>query len=333
MAPAGPAPVVVVLPVPGADDPLYVFEASEELVVQTPFLPWLPQPAAVGAPPRVSLPLSLVVKNFFSLSPDPADLTAAQTTSVLEALPTAAFVAQLLTEYKASGLLNSVMDSALALEARLGAIAISNPPRLLMTAADVATTEPFDTPAPQTPAGRGRGRGRGQVPPPAQPAPTPGPAPLRFLSLVSLADLYQPDQTESFGSWSRLAGTLGPISTRAVRTRETSQVRTMASVMVPNINRFLGGGAAATAPDATLATNLADFLLATRLPQGLRPGRQTGNLLQREAVDGFRYRLGSQTDRQAVEAQRIFFVRPMCAHPTTFPHARLFIIALTALIA
>ena len=177
MAAAGPAAVVVTLPVPGADDPLYLFEAIEELVVKTPFLPWVPQPVAAGAPPLVGLPLSLVVKNFLSrarLSPAPPDMAAAQNTSVLEAIPSATFIAQLLTEYKASGLMNHNIDSALALEAKLAALPVSNPPRLLLTAAHIGAAESFDTPAALAAVGRGRGRGRGRgAPPQVPPALTP----------------------------------------------------------------------------------------------------------------------------------------------------------------
>ena len=94
-----------------------------------------------------------------------------------------------------------------------------------------------------------------------------------------------------------------------MRADETSQLRTIASIIVPNLNKFLGCGGAAMAPDATLAISMADFLAATRLPAGLRPDQQTSTHLAKEAMDGFRYRLGNIAEREAVEGQRIIFLR------------------------
>ena len=303
-ATAPPAPVVVVLPDPDMDDPLYVLEANELLVAQCSFIPWQPQPAVAGAPSRVALPLSLMLHNFISrshLDPAPAAGSAFANISHLECVPTAAFFARILTEYKSSGLFDDPLSTPLALEAALRSLIPTNPDSLKLGVADFTAAETFDAPA--VPA---QGGGRRNAPAvPAVPA-APGPDVLRPLALTSIASLEQPDITLPLLAWSRLAGMLGPVYTRRVRAQETSTVQTMTSVIVPNINKQLG---AQNAPAATIAASLKDFILTTQLPAALRADRQDGTSLQREAQDAFRYRLGSHDERVAVEVRRIHFVR------------------------
>ena len=311
-AAAAANPVLVAVPSPNSADPLYVLESASEVVVNTPFLPWQSLPAAAGAPARSGLPLSLVIKNFLSRSrigPAAADKAAAQSASVLEAMPSAAFVARVLTEYCDSGLFRAPAASLLQFEAALAALSLSNPANMDIGAPDLVFGEAFATPGrAAVPARRGRGSSGGSAAVDAVPA-IAGPAPLRFLSLVTLFQLFKPDLPVPMEAWSRLAGILGPVWTRAARDDEASQVRTMASVITPNLNKFLGCVGGVSAPDATLAINIPDFLAATLLPTGLRPGRQDGNYLAKEALDGFRYRLGNASDREAVEGQRISFLR------------------------
>ena len=311
--PAAPAPVLVSVPVFNTANPLYVLEAACEVVTSTPCLPWQPMPSVAGSPARAALPLSLILKNFFARSrvgPAAADEAAAQGAPILETLPTAALVSRILSEYRDSGLFQSQFSSPLELEAALESLTVVNPVNLDITAQDYRFGEAFDMPGQQAvPAQRGRGRGHPAVPAVAAAPPALGPPSLRFLSLISVYHLFKPDMPDPLGSWARLAGILGPMWTRAVRASESSQVRTMASIIVPNINKYLGCGSAAATPDATLAMNMADFLSATRLPSGLRPNRQDGSFLTKEALDGYRYRLGSASDREAVEGQRIAFLR------------------------
>ena len=314
--------MVVALPQPDEEDPLFVFEANDPVVTQTSFIPWQTQPAAVGAPPRAALPLSLLLHNFIArsrISPEPADQAAFATISPFECVPNPAFWARLLTEYKASGLFTATYSTPYAFETALRSLIPLDPTRLLLTAADFITAETFDTPPPPAGgvAGRGRGRGRGRgavaAPPPAA---IPGPLPLRFISMANIKGLEQPDNALPLLAWARLAGMLGPAFNRAVRAREASQVQAVASVLAPNINKQLGS---IDAPAATLAVNLKDFLLTTQLPAAFRADRQDGTHLQREAQDAFRYRLGSTDERVAVEVRRIFFVKHTCASPAAVP--------------
>ena len=143
-------------------------------------------------------------------------------------------VSRILTEYRDSGLFLQQHSTSLRFEEALEALTITNPSRLELLATDLIFGETFDTPGVAAVVARGRGRGRGGT---AAVPPVAGPPALRFLSMVTLFQLYRPDQPVPFANWAHLAGVLGPMWTRAVRAQEASQLRAMASVMVPNLNK------------------------------------------------------------------------------------------------
>ena len=101
------APIVVNVPNLISDDLPCELDALARPVVCTPFLDWVPQPAAAGAPPTVTLGTRHMVRAFAQrcgLGPLPADLLVARNNSMLQLGFNGAGWSRILTELDNSGL-------------------------------------------------------------------------------------------------------------------------------------------------------------------------------------------------------------------------------------
>ena len=215
---------------------------------------------------------------------------------------TAAAWSRILSEYVDSGLLDATFDSPRELRRALNNLSIQNPTQLQLEPDDIVGAETFDAPAvqTQTAAGRGRGHGgRGGGQPQLQPS-VPGPPALTFLDLSSLTILQQPDSPEPLLPLAKIVGLLGACHTRASRMQPTSPAALFADLIVPNICSRLG---APNASPALVASNLADFLASTELPDIYLPTAVDPAACREELLDGIHYR-GTQEQRATVERRR-----------------------------
>ena len=321
--PIFPPPLVVIIS-PWSSSINVIFEATEPLVLQLAFLPWVPIPAAGGAPARKSLThfqmLSLFIGRCTLEDSLPARTLFGGVSTLTLAL-TGAFWTRLLTEYIASGLFMNPITSRRGLLRVVNALTFSSPAQLTILVADIVVNavESFDTPAaPAAPAaigGRGRGRGAGAaavgIPVPAGGGlPLPGPPSLRFLHLTSLLRLYDPASSRPLFSLAILSGYLGPALTRAIRLDELSSVRTSAEVLRSNLETSLGFNPG-TASDGVLAVRLPAFIIASHatLGQAFLSHEISAEALSSEGFDSFRLLLGSSEERRSVEVSRIHCVR------------------------
>ena len=101
-----------------------------------------------------------------------------------------------------------------------------------------------------------------------------------------------------------LAGILGACLTQNSRINDTSNVQMGTAIILPNLQKYIGGGRAS---DVALSGLLGTFL---NISFGLIVGRFiTDSFVHRilviEALDAFRYQLGDFEEKTSVEARRI----------------------------
>ena len=319
------APIVVNVPLVLNDDMPCELDAQARPVGCTPFLGWVPLPAVGGALPQVALPTRQMLRAFSQrcrIGPLPADGLVARNSSIFQTGFVGAGWSRLLTEMDISGLFQVPFIGLRELDAALSALVFQNPQNLALGAADWIQMLPPFAPlipvVPAAPAGRGRGRGRGAaigVPMPVGPPPV-GPADLRFLALANVERIINSSSNRSFRNVARLAGYLGACFTQNVRADDLSDVRTAAAILRPNLAKFAGlDSSVGPAGDPALAARLGDFLdgaynalspfFATPIASDVE--------LQSEGFAAFRYFLGTNSDKAAVEAQRLNYIGGKCA--------------------
>ena len=136
---------------------------------------------------------------------------------------------------------------------------------LIIKEADIEPGQPFD--------GEGADatlrRHRGQQSPAEQARPAPGPTDLRFLSLISIADLTAPS-SPALLPLTTLVGMLGPCLSRKERAREMSCVRITAAILRQGLNSFLGTGGGGSFEEPVLAVSAKPFLQAIDLPPAMQ---------------------------------------------------------------
>ena len=316
-----------------------VLDAAEDLVVFSPFLLWKPAPAAqANAAPTVMIPLFVALRAFIRRcrrGPNPPDMAMARQTSIFGLALVPAAWTRILSELRDSGLLASAVQSLLDLDRRIDSLTLTNPANLYILPADLYPVDPFNPPPIVAPAGRGRGRGRGVgQPPPAVGVPVAaavvaGPAELRFLQLCSLFRLEDPSSQSPLAAAALLAGMLGPCSTAPSRADEMATVRTTALILRPNLATSMGldsTTAAGAAADPALASRLPNFIRGSMQALGIfRSSTADESDLQQEAFASFRYFLGDESQKIAVEAMFISLVQSeyASAPPHCVGHAAL----------
>ena len=342
VAAAAPAPpIVATIAAPQSDSIPVQLDVQEDIVVATSFLQWQRVMAAAGAQQLVEISTACALRAFIRrcrIGTNAADLLMARQVSIFQLALTAAAWSRILTELRDSGLLRRPMARLRDLDRNLEELTVLNPINLLLLAADFLPLAPFNPPVPVVPAaGRGRGRGAAAaaVGVPVQPGAAVGPAELRFVSLCSLEKLQDPASGD-LAAVALLAGMLGPCLTHAVRSDELSGVRTTAMILRPNLATHIGldaATAASPAADPALASRLRTFVLSAMQSLGglFRAVRADEMELQNEAFASFRYLLGSDSQRVAVEAQFIHCVDSVSASPPScciaflgashFPHS------------
>ena len=316
--PAAPLPPVVagVLAAPISDEMPVVLAATEPLVLATPCLEWTP--VGVGAAvAQVSVPHWRMLRAFIarcSIGNDPGSLAMARATSLFLFLLNGAAWSRILTELRDSGLFSAVHQRMRDLSAALSGLVVQNPAFLAILAGDLVAGAPFNPPPAAAAVGRGRGRGRGvaAVGVPVGAAGTVGgPPELRFINLASLDKLVDTTDSSPMVAVAVLAGSLGPCSTQAIRGDELSTVRVVAGLLRALLGRGLDTTIAPTpAADPILAMQLRGLVIAAH--------RSLGNVfvapslnefaMQQESLASYKYFLGTEAEKIAVETQCIFFV-------------------------
>ena len=316
--PAAPLPPVVagVLAAPISDEMPVVLAATEPLVLATPCLEWTPVGAG-AAVAQVSAPHWRMLRAFIarcSIGNDPGSLAMARATSLFLFLLNGAAWSRILTELRDSGLFSAVYQRMRDLSAALSGLVVQNPAFLAILAGDLVAGAPFNPPPAAAAVGRGRGRGRGVaavgVPVGAAGA-VGGPSELRFINLASLDKLVDTTDSSPMVAVAVLAGSLGPCSTQAIRGDELSTVRVVADLLRALLGRGLDTTIAPTpAADPILAMQLRGLVIAAH--------RSLGNVfvapslnefaMQQESLASYKYFLGTEAEKIAVETQCIFFV-------------------------
>ncbi len=128
----------------------------------------------------------------------------------------------------------------------------------------------------------------------------PGPPALAFIDRADLTLLQLPDTSQPLLPLALVAGLLGACHSRASRTSPTSPAALFADLVIPNICARLG---APNASPALIASNLADFLTSTDLPDIYKPDGITPATCREELLDGIHFR-GSKEQRATVERRR-----------------------------
>ena len=329
--PAALPAIGVTIDAPQSDDVCIYLDSQEPMVLASPCAGWvLVPPAAAGGQARASLPTYKALRAFARrcvVGPNAADMAMARQTSVLGFALVAAAWSRILSELRDSGLFNSQSTYLRDLEVRLSGLRLLNPANLQLLAADFLAVAPFNQPAPIAPV-VGRGRGRGQAAPavgvPVLGGAAVGPPELRFIHLCSLDKLQDPSSQSPFAAVVLLAGMLGPCLTHAVRADELSTVRTTATILRPNLATHIGldsATAAGAGSDPALASRLRVFILsAFQSLGGVFCSLTAGEIeLQNEAFAAFRYLLGTESQKLAVEIQFMFSINSLCASALSNP--------------
>lgn len=287
------APVTITFPAGPitSDAPLHI-DANEGVVVNLPFLPWAPVPAAAGAPARASLTLVQAVRAFLSRcsrGPTPADEAAARGATAFRFRWTAAFWTRLLTELRDSGLFNTSLDSLRALDAKKRALQLVNPNNLLVVAADWQLTADFVIPAGAGAAATAR---RAIM------------APMRYLHLVSAFALESPGSEEPWQRLCDLVSYLGNCCTAVAREDEAGLPCSAANTL----REFVGSAALS---DGVRARGVPPALDKLRLPAALRSPSVQEDALGQELDDGISFR-SSDINKANVTEQRVHALGDRC---------------------
>lgn len=297
-----------------APDFQLILPADNELVQTTPMLRWTQIPGAPGAAPQAGLSLFKAARAFLgrcNLSKDPQDTIVFERTSFLQFDLTDGAWTRILQEYLDSELprilRESYASSLPSFDEAVKNITPNNPDNWILSGADILLRETFDTPGvaaaeAAAPAPRRRAGAPAAVIVVA-PA-TPGPAELKFLDLCTVSLLENSDSpTCPLLPLARLAGMLGPFSTRDKRLQAVSTVQLTGALLRQQLTSRFGCHA-----DGAMAVNLKDLVLDTYLPSSFCAAVASEEELRREARDACAYRRSAQ-GRSEVEISRLSYLR------------------------
>ena len=266
--------------------------SADVVVTSTPFLAWEPTAAVAGAPPRMSLRLSLAIRAFLArckCSRLPADVAAARNASPYRWRFTTAFWVRLFDELKASGVFAAPLSSLRALDEVMKTFTVVNPAQLEVVAADWALTPDFTIPAG---AGAAAAARRAVM------------APMRYLHLVSAYSLEMGGPVP-YLRLAELAGYLGGCATVVAREDEAGLTRTA----VDELRRFCGP---ADLADGARARAVPAALDRLRLPAVLGSISLGEDDLGQELSDGIAYRSSAAGEKSVIE-QRVLCLGLRCA--------------------
>lgn len=288
-----------------APDFCLILPADNELVLTTPMLRWTAIPAAPRGVAQASIALFKAIRVFLgrcSFSKAAADAVVFSRTPFLQFDLSDAAWTRIFQEYLDSDLPRLLREayasSLITLDDVIKNLVPNSPDRLTLRAADLLLREAFDTPAVAAVPARGRNAAVPAV------AAAPGPPELAFLNLCSIALLEDPDSPGSpLLPLSRLAGMLGPCSTRDKRLEVVSTVQLTGALIRQQLSSRFGCQA-----DGAMAVNLKDFMLDTYLPSVFGATIASEEELRREARDACSYRRSTQ-GRVDVEISRISYLR------------------------
>ena len=188
-------------------------------------------------------------------------------------------------------------------------LVLQNPALLVLLAGDIIAGEPFKLPSAVVAAGHGRGRGcdTAAVGAPTEASVSDGvPPELRFINLATLDKLVDPTNSAPMTAVALLAGFLGPCLKNAIRDNELSTVRTIAVLLRAHLARDLDAVTAASSnADPILALQLSGFVVAAyrSLNEVFRAATLNEFAMQRESMSSYKYFLGKESERSAVETQ------------------------------
>lgn len=294
---AAVAPVVVTVQLaPATPDTPILLPANDPVVTGTAFLQWRPAPAAADGSARVQLSTFQMIRAFgarCNVSRIPANVAAARNINLLTLRFVGAFWSRLLTELVASGLFARPLHTARDLHERLLALDITRPEELAIVAGDFSAAAAFAVPGGVGGAMAVAARARLVA--------------VRFISLVDVVALEEPTSQAPWELISLCAAALGPVSTQAARSDETSSVQTFCQL-------FRAQNAAYAASDASLANRLKPFLteLMSDFPTALMAHGVDRLELLEEIQDRAQY-LASDHGRKVIAAKRFQLVRPRYA--------------------
>lgn len=298
--------------------------ADDDLVAATSMLDWTPIAAAPGQNPMVGIDMFKAARAFLgrcSLSREPADQTIFQQTPFIQFDLTDAAWDRIISEYVNADLPQVLQDAGVrslcGFDEAVSKLVPSNPGSWVISGPDLLLRESFDVAAVQ--AVPARGRGRGQPAAVAAAAAIPGPPELLFLNLCTISLLEDGSSASApLQPLSRLAGMLGPFSTRGKRLDPVSTVQLTSALLRQQLATRFG-----CSSDGAMAVNLKDFILDTYLPEVFAAFRASEEELRREARDACTYRRSSQ-GRTDVEISRMSYLRFRHVYPTAplYPRSR-----------
>ena len=216
---------------------------------------------------------------------------------------------RILTELRDSGLFARIYAKVRDLTAAMSELVLQNPALLVLLAGDIIAGEPFNPPSVAAAVGRGRGHGRGAAAvgvPMAVAIASGVPPELRFINLATLDKLVDFTNSAPMTAVAILAGSLGPCFTNAIRDDELSTVRTIAVLLRAHLARDLDAVTAASSnADPILALQLRGFVIAAyrSLNEVFRAATLNEFAMQRESMSSYKYFLGKEPERSAVETQ------------------------------
>lgn len=283
--------------------------ADHELVLTTPMLQWVTIPGAQGAAPLAGIPLFKAIRAFLgrcSLSKEPADAAVFARTSILQFDLTDDAWTRILDAFDNSDLPRVLRDSysssLIALDEAVKQLTPVDPNGWVIHSNELLLRESFDTPGVAAQPARGRGAGRQAAIPGV--AAAPGPQELAFLDVCTVSLLEDQSSPNSpLLPFARLAGMIGPFSTRQVRQHVVSTIQLTGALIRQELRNRFGCQA-----EGAMAVNLKDFVLDTYLPSVFCATVASEEELRREARDACTYRRSTQ-GRVDVEISRIPYLR------------------------
>lgn len=279
--------------------------SDHELVAATPMLDWTTIPAPPGGAPRAGLDMFKASRAFLSrcsLSKEPADHTLFHQTPFIQFDLTDAAWERILTEYVNSELPQILEDAGVRslslFDDAVNKLTPVDPSSWVISGADLLLRESFNTAAVAAVPARNR-----QAAVPAVAA-TQGPAELSFLNVCTISLLEDGSSASSpLLPLARLAGMLGPFSTRDQRLNAISTVQLTGALLRQQLLSRFG-----CAADGAMAVNLKDLIMDTYLPVAFAAVRASEEELRREARDACAYRRSPQ-GRTDVEIARMSYLR------------------------